>query len=867
MTKRLVVDIETDGIKHTKIWCICTHDLETKEVKDFINGVNLEDFVDYIKDADEVIGHNFIRFDKQAIKKHLNYDIPTDKITDTLILSKMMNPILDGGHSMEMWATRFFMKKQEHEDWSCFSEEMLKRCQTDVQLNVKIYKYILNAVKSYSIDSIRSEHLIAEIIEEQNSTGVYIDQQKLTLLYAEVCEKLIEIEKELENYFKPIPVTEREVKLKYTKDGKLSKVGLKKLAEQADCVGGDFTLIRWEEFNFGSPKQIQKRLNRIGWKPYQKTVGFIEKEKLYERKKITKEEYEAAKEYGFKISEENLDTIPDTAPESVKKLKIWKVLSSRKSMIEKQWSPHIGSDGRLRGYCDPLGAVTNRMTHDNPNLANIPSLVKKKDENGVEKPLYGYDGLYSYEVRDCFTIEDKTNYVMFGTDASGLELRCLCHYMNDPVYTDIVVNGDPHEHNRKLAGLELRSQAKTFIYACVTMDTTVLTKKGWKTYYEVNVGDLVLTYNPTTKMKEWKPILEKVYYEDAEVIEMSHNHSFKVKTTPNHRWFIKQRKHSRSKKSFARPYMTHTVKTTSEINSHSSIIVNAPYVEDTESTYCFEVKKYGVDWVQRVLDMSSKERQAFIHGFLLADGYIDKFNKWQWNQLDDEIAEGLFTACYLESSSYLYYIDVKSKGMKHCIISAKSHITAQKLKKVKLENQPVWCIRTENESFVMRQGNCVTITGNTLYGGGNAKLGTIIGGSAQDGKALRERFMASLPAFNNLVERVKKEAEKGYITGLDGRRIRVRKPHAALNTLLQSAGAIICKYWLIYIIKLIKKYNVDVKLLLSVHDEYQFEVHKKDVETMKKIVKQSMKMVEKKLKVNVPLDCEYSIGTSWAETH
>src|SRR5690606_22375538 len=173
----------------------------------------------------------------------------------------------------------------------------------------------------------------------------------------------------------------------------------------------------------------------------------------------------AAKEYGYKISEENLDTIPDTAPESVKKLKVWKVLSSRKSMIEKQWSPNIGSDGRLRGYCDPLGAVTNRMTHDNPNLANIPSLVKKKDENGVEKPLYGYDGLYSYEVRDCFTIKDKTNYVMFGTDASGLELRCLCHYMNDPVYTDIVVNGDPHEHNRKLAGLELRSQAKTFIYA------------------------------------------------------------------------------------------------------------------------------------------------------------------------------------------------------------------------------------------------------------------------------------------------------------------------------------------------------------------------------------------------------------------
>jgi DNA polymerase-1 len=43
----------------------------------------------------------------------------------------------------------------------------------------------------------------------------------------------------------------------------------------------------------------------------------------------------------------------------------------------------------------------------------------------------------------------------------------------------------------------------------------------------------------------------------------------------------------------------------------------------------------------------------------------------------------------------------------------------------------------------------------------------------------------------------KKTKEHGYLVLLDGRRTYVRHEHAALNSLLQSAGAIICKRWII----------------------------------------------------------------------
>ena len=114
---------------------------------------------------------------------------------------------------------------------------------------------------------------------------------------------------------------------------------------------------------------------------------------------------------------------------------------------------------------------------------------------------------------------------------------------------------------------------------------------------------------------------------------------------------------------------------------------------------------------------------------------------------------------------------------------------------------------------------------------------------------------------------VDKLASRGSLLGLDGRLLKVRSAHAALNTLLQGAGAVVCKEWLKFIIIEATKRKLDFKLVASVHDEYQFEVLKEHAEELGQVTKWAMKQTEKSLGVRCPLDSEYKIGNNWSETH
>ena len=88
-----------------------------------------------------------------------------------------------------------------------------------------------------------------------------------------------------------------------------------------------------------------------------------------------------------------------------------------------------------------------------------------------------------------------------------------------------------------------------------------------------------------------------------------------------------------------------------------------------------------------------------------------------------------------------------------------------------------------------------------------------------------------------------------------------------MNTLIQGAGAVVCKVWLINMIKRVQRTGVDAKLVASIHDEYQFEVLKKDVRKFGQITKDAMKDTEIQLQMKCPLDNEWKEGTTWAETH
>ena len=113
---------------------------------------------------------------------------------------------------------------------------------------------------------------------------------------------------------------------------------------------------------------------------------------------------------------------------------------------------------------------------------------------------------------------------------------------------------------------------------------------------------------------------------------------------------------------------------------------------------------------------------------------------------------------------------------------------------------------------------------NVRYGAGDAKIGTIIGGGIREGKALKERFFNNLPALGDLRDRVDRAASRGYIIGLDGRKVRVRSEHAALNTLLQSAGALVMKKALVLLDDYAKQWRLDYRFCGNIHDEIQSEV-------------------------------------------
>ena len=156
---------------------------------------------------------------------------------------------------------------------------------------------------------------------------------------------------------------------------------------------------------------------------------------------------------------------------------------------------------------------------------------------------------------------------------------------------------------------------------------------------------------------------------------------------------------------------------------------------------------------------------------------------------------------------------------------------------------------------------------NTRYGAGDAKIGSIVGGTAKDGAKLKEKFLAQTPALKKLLDKVSKYAAKGYVPGLDGRRIWVRSEHAALNSLLQGAGAIVMKKALVIFYRKILKNQWSVRLVANVHDEWQFEVRPEQAQTVGEAARQSIIEAGEFYKLRCPLDGEFKVGKSWKETH
>ena len=154
-----------------------------------------------------------------------------------------------------------------------------------------------------------------------------------------------------------------------------------------------------------------------------------------------------------------------------------------------------------------------------------------------------------------------------------------------------------------------------------------------------------------------------------------------------------------------------------------------------------------------------------------------------------------------------------------------------------------------------------------LYGAGDAKIGSIVGGSAKDGKRLKEKFLQNTPALGRLRERVGVASGRGYVLGLDRRRVAIRSSHAALNSLLQSAGAIIMKKALCLLDEYAILWGLDYHIIGNIHDEIQTEVREKDAERFGRLATSCVEAAGLFYKLNCPLAGDYKVGQTWADTH
>lgn len=421
---RVFLDVETtvitDILPDRIFLIVCKDDKQITYFKED----ELDKFGSYIDRYDEFVGHNIIGFDAPVIKKIIGIDLhDKGKVIDTLVLSRLFNPSREGGHSLKSFGERLKFGKLDFKNFSEYSDEMLEYCIRDVELTERVLGYLIKHNPDFSSEAIRLEHDIARIITRQENNGFLFDVVKADLLLGKLREKINEIEQKVRKRFIPLPTFVKIVKPRYRKDGSLSTVGLTSLGEGWVNVVGDISLIEMKEFNLGSRQQIARWLRHFGWKPSKFT------------------------EHGQPIVDEKvLQGIKDI-PEA-ELIKEFLLLQKRIAQVE-SWVEAVARDGRVHGRVITNGAITGRMSHQSPNMAQVPAVYSP----------------YGKECRELWVVPE--GYKLVGVDASGLELRILSHYMNDKEYIDAIINGDIHTTNQNLAGLSTRDQAKTFIYAFI----------------------------------------------------------------------------------------------------------------------------------------------------------------------------------------------------------------------------------------------------------------------------------------------------------------------------------------------------------------------------------------------------------------
>ena len=433
---KVVFDLESDGLlpELTKIHCIGHYDLDERSgVVNLVHTAqDIEETIRMIQGADEIIGHNIIAFDIPALQKVYPWFKPTGKITDTLVISRLVaadlinddaNSVslpegfpkrLWGSHSLRAWGLRMGTMKGDYDGgWEECNQEMLDYCIQDVNVTSSLYSYLMVKAADFSERSLDLEHELAEICFRIGNNGWTFDRDGANDLYAELAKLRIQLEKDLQELFEPWEV---------------HQVFIPKVNNKARgyVKGEPFTKVSVVEFNPNSRKHIHRCLvDKYGWKPKQFTPSG-----------------EA------KVDEQVLSQLP--YPEAQKLAKFFLVQKRIAQLAEgsQAWMKKVDSDGKIRHTIISGGTVSGRAAHRSPNAANVPSTRSA----------------FGKQCRDLWTV--PKGWTLCGADLSGLELRCLAHYLEDDgEYAKQILESDIHTFNQNAAGLATRDEAKRFIYS------------------------------------------------------------------------------------------------------------------------------------------------------------------------------------------------------------------------------------------------------------------------------------------------------------------------------------------------------------------------------------------------------------------
>jgi DNA polymerase-1 len=442
LEKYWAVDIESDDLKATVVWCMVAKNMGTKEVVSLIGHQEIMDFiVSRQAEGCYFIAHNGLKFDFPVSNRLCGTRIPLSRMIDSMILSMVYNPSLPGGHSLEAWALRVGLKKGDHKEFRYFSDEMLAYCKDDVEILYTMFLRLTERMRNekFTNKGLEIEHKAWNIIRKQQNNGFNfnIDEARKLFSYLRGLEQ--DIRRSILEIWPPTLEVVGEYKQAYKRDGTHTlgyEAHAKRFPKLEIGPDGCYKAYDWVEFNLGSPKQRVEKLLSAGWIPDEFTP-----------------------KGSPKVDEESLLRFAkESDNDGARLLAKWITINGRANMIGTWIDSYNEETGKIHGTL--WLANTLRYRHSGPNTANIPAV-----RVGPQGPLLGDEGSFTYEARNLWTTSSLSSRTLVGVDAKGIQLRVLAHYLNNPEFTKQLLEGDPHEYNRQLAGIGTRADAKTFIYA------------------------------------------------------------------------------------------------------------------------------------------------------------------------------------------------------------------------------------------------------------------------------------------------------------------------------------------------------------------------------------------------------------------